>query len=170
MVRLTGILGLSDFAKIKQRLNPSPALLPPAPSLSRRQHMLSVPHRHPRIFPPSASNPSAQIEYLKAENQVLRSRLGRRRLLFSDAERRTLATLAKAIGAKRCETSIRSSPRRHYYAGIGNSLRRNRRFWSGADRAVSAIIRDSRTNWSWRSAFQERTPSASIADLALAGC
>jgi putative transposase len=42
----------------------------------------------------------AQIEYLKAENRLLRSRLGRRRLLFSDAERRTLATLAKEIGTK----------------------------------------------------------------------
>jgi hypothetical protein len=42
----------------------------------------------------------AQIEYLKAENRLLRSRLGRRRLLFRDAERRTLATLAKEIGTK----------------------------------------------------------------------
>jgi transposase-like protein len=40
----------------------------------------------------------ARIEYLKAENRLLRSRLGRRRVLFSDAERRTLATLAKNIG------------------------------------------------------------------------
>jgi hypothetical protein len=42
----------------------------------------------------------AQIEYLKAENRLLRSRLGRRRLLFSDAERRTLATLAREVAAK----------------------------------------------------------------------
>ncbi len=42
----------------------------------------------------------AQIEYLKAENRLLRSRFGRRRLVFSDAERRTLATLAKEIGTK----------------------------------------------------------------------
>jgi len=42
----------------------------------------------------------AQIEYLRAENRLLRSRLGRRRLLFSDAERRTLATLAKEIGSR----------------------------------------------------------------------
>jgi hypothetical protein len=41
-----------------------------------------------------------QIEYLKAENRLLRSRLGRRRLLFSDAERRTLATLARDVAAK----------------------------------------------------------------------
>jgi putative transposase len=42
----------------------------------------------------------AQIEYLRAENRLLRSRLGRRRLLFSDAERGTLATLAKEIGSR----------------------------------------------------------------------
>ena len=42
----------------------------------------------------------ARIEYLKAENRLLRSRLGRRRVLFSDAERRTLATLAKEIGTE----------------------------------------------------------------------
>jgi hypothetical protein len=42
----------------------------------------------------------ARIEYLKAENRLLRSRLGRRRDLFSDAERRALATLAKEIGTE----------------------------------------------------------------------
>ena len=40
------------------------------------------------------------IEYLKTENRLLRSRLGRRRILFSDAERRTLATLAKEMGTE----------------------------------------------------------------------
>src|ERR1700730_10647659 len=42
----------------------------------------------------------AQIEYLKAENRLLRSRLGRRRGLFSNAERHALATLAKEIGTR----------------------------------------------------------------------
>lgn len=42
----------------------------------------------------------AQIEYLKAENRVLRSRLGPRRIIFTDAERRTLGTLAKQIRIK----------------------------------------------------------------------
>ena len=41
---------------------------------------------------------AAQIEYLKAENRALRNRLGRRRILFTDGERRTLATLAKEVG------------------------------------------------------------------------
>jgi hypothetical protein len=40
---------------------------------------------------------AAEIEYRKAENRALRVRLGRRRLLFTDAER-TLAILAKKIG------------------------------------------------------------------------
>jgi len=43
---------------------------------------------------------AAQIEYLKAENRLLRARLGRRRLVFTDPERRTLAVLAKELGSK----------------------------------------------------------------------
>src|SRR5487761_2516342 len=42
----------------------------------------------------------AQVDYLKAENRLLRARLGRRRILFTDPERRTLAALAKEIGSK----------------------------------------------------------------------
>ena len=40
------------------------------------------------------------MEYLKGENRALRSRLGRRRILFTDAERRTLGALAKEVGIK----------------------------------------------------------------------
>ena len=43
---------------------------------------------------------AARIEYLKAENRALRSRLSGRRIIFTDAERRTLATLAKGLGRK----------------------------------------------------------------------
>src|SRR5579862_1745011 len=43
---------------------------------------------------------AARIEYLKAENRALRIRLGRRRMIFTDAERRTLAKLAKEVGRK----------------------------------------------------------------------
>jgi hypothetical protein len=43
---------------------------------------------------------AAEIEYLKAENRSLRAKLGRRRILFTDAERRALATLAKEVGTK----------------------------------------------------------------------
>jgi hypothetical protein len=41
-----------------------------------------------------ARRAAVQIDYLKAENRALRSRLGRRRILFTDAERRTLAGFA----------------------------------------------------------------------------
>jgi putative transposase len=43
---------------------------------------------------------TARIEYLKAENRALRARLGGRRILFTDAERRTLGSLAKEVGRK----------------------------------------------------------------------
>ena len=43
---------------------------------------------------------AAVIEYLNAENRLLRERLGRRRISFTDAERRNLAEKAKAVGRK----------------------------------------------------------------------
>jgi putative transposase len=43
---------------------------------------------------------AAEIEYLKAENRTLRAKLGRRRIMFTHAERQTLATLAKEVGRK----------------------------------------------------------------------
>ena len=43
---------------------------------------------------------ASAIEYLKAENRILRARLGERRILFTDAERRELAKKAKAVGRK----------------------------------------------------------------------
>jgi transposase len=44
---------------------------------------------------------SEAIEYLRAENRVLRSRLGPRRLRFADAERRLLAEKGKPLGRAR---------------------------------------------------------------------
>ncbi len=41
------------------------------------------------------------IEYLKAENRMLKARLGRRRIVFTDAERRLLARHAKVVGRKK---------------------------------------------------------------------
>jgi hypothetical protein len=41
------------------------------------------------------------IEYLKAENRMLKARLGRRRIILTDAERRLLARHAKAVGRKK---------------------------------------------------------------------
>ena len=40
------------------------------------------------------------IEYLRAENRVLRARLGHERLRFADAERRLLAQKGKPLGRK----------------------------------------------------------------------
>ena len=40
------------------------------------------------------------IEYLRAENRVLRARLGPKRLRFADAERRLLAENGKPLGRK----------------------------------------------------------------------
>jgi len=48
-----------------------------------------------------ARQQEAFIEYLKAENRILKARLGRRRLIFTDAERRLLARHAKAVGRKK---------------------------------------------------------------------
>ena len=41
------------------------------------------------------------IDYLQAENRVLREQLGGKRLLFTDSQRRRLANRAKLIGTKR---------------------------------------------------------------------
>jgi hypothetical protein len=40
------------------------------------------------------------IEYLRAENRVLRARLGSKRLRFTDSERRLLAQKGKPLGRK----------------------------------------------------------------------
>jgi hypothetical protein len=45
-------------------------------------------------------NQQEVIDYLQAENRLLRERLGPRRLRFSDADRRRLAVAAKRIGRK----------------------------------------------------------------------
>src|SRR5664279_1251239 len=41
-----------------------------------------------------------QVDYLKAENHLLREKLGPKRVVLTDAERRRLATLGKALGRK----------------------------------------------------------------------
>ena len=43
---------------------------------------------------------AAAIDYLKAENRMLRARLGGRRIVFTDAERRQLAEKARVLGRK----------------------------------------------------------------------
>jgi putative transposase len=41
-----------------------------------------------------------QVDYLKAENHLLREKLGPKRVMLTDAERRKLATLGKALGRR----------------------------------------------------------------------
>ena len=41
------------------------------------------------------------IDYLQAENRVLREQLGGKRILFTDSQRRRLANKAKGVGTKR---------------------------------------------------------------------
>ena len=41
-----------------------------------------------------------QVDYLKAENHLLREKLGPKRVMLTDAERRRLAMLGKALGRK----------------------------------------------------------------------
>jgi len=48
-----------------------------------------------------ARQQEAFIDYLKAENRMLKARLGRRRIIFTDAERRLLGRHAKAVGRKK---------------------------------------------------------------------
>jgi len=48
----------------------------------------------------AAAATAATIDYLKAENRMLRARLGGRRIIFTDAERRQLAEKARALGRK----------------------------------------------------------------------
>jgi len=43
---------------------------------------------------------AATIDYLKAENQMLCARVGGRRIVFTDAERRQLAEKARALRCK----------------------------------------------------------------------
>ncbi len=43
------------------------------------------------------------IEYLRTENQVLKEKLGKRRILLNDDQRRRLAVKGKILGRKRLE-------------------------------------------------------------------
>src|SRR5260370_39796687 len=44
------------------------------------------------------------IEYLRTENQVLKEKLGKRRIILSDEQRRRLARKGKVLGRKVLET------------------------------------------------------------------
>ena len=52
---------------------------------------------------------AATIDYLKADNRMLRKRLGGRRVSFSGAERQQLAEKATALGRTARRELVRSS-------------------------------------------------------------
>src|ERR1700674_3539588 len=58
------------------------------------------------------------IDYLKAENRMLRARLGGRRIIFTDAERReSLRRRRGRLGGRRWASLARSSRPRHCFDG-----------------------------------------------------
>jgi putative transposase len=67
-----------------------------------------------------ARHQTKQIEYLKAVNRALMDRVRKKRLRFTEAERRKLAVLGKKLGRSRVRSAMspRSSaqPRRRAWA------------------------------------------------------
>jgi hypothetical protein len=63
---------------------------------------------------------AATIDYLKAENRMLRGRLGGRRIVFTDAERRQLAEKARALGRKSLHELGTMLRLRHCFAGTAS--------------------------------------------------
>jgi hypothetical protein len=57
-----------------------------------------------------------RIDYLVAENRLLREKLGGRKLMLTDAERRRLAVLGKELGG-RCWQAWRPSQRQKPFCG-----------------------------------------------------
>jgi len=60
-------------------------------------------------------------EYLRLENQILREKLGGKRVLLSNDQRRVLAVKAKALGRQQLERSRRLLKRTRSFVGIENS-------------------------------------------------
>jgi hypothetical protein len=60
------------------------------------------------------------IEYLVEENRVLREQIGRRRLRFTDNQRRRLAAKAKKLGRQVLAQIATIVTPEHCWRGIGN--------------------------------------------------
>jgi hypothetical protein len=77
------------------------------------------------------------IDYLRTENQVLREKLGKKRILLNDDQRRRLAVKGKFLGRKMLQRSARSSHPTRFSAGTANSwprsgtTARNESRWAG---------------------------------------
>ncbi len=87
------------------------------------------------------------IEYLQAENSILRGRLKERRVRFTDAERALLARKAKAVGRKALlELGTIVSPdtlmrwHRHFVAAKWNFAHRRRPGRPTVMTAISALV------------------------------
>ena len=60
------------------------------------------------------------IEYLRTENQVLKEKLGKKRILLNDDQRRRLVVKGKASDASSWQKSARCSHQTRSCAGTGN--------------------------------------------------
>ena len=61
------------------------------------------------------------VEYLRTENQVLKEKLGKKRILLTDDQRRRLAVKGKVYWvARRCRKSLPSSHLTPSFVGIAN--------------------------------------------------
>ena len=66
------------------------------------------------------------IEYLRTENQVLKEKLGKKRILLNDDQRRRLAVKGKILGRKvAARNSARCSHRIRFCVGIDSLSPRN---------------------------------------------
>jgi putative transposase len=98
------------------------------------------------------------IDYLRAENRVLRRRLGPKRLRFTDAERRLLAERGKPLGRKRlADVASLATPEtilRWYREKVAAKYDGSRtRGWPGRPRSrgdtVKQLVTMARDNPSW---------------------
>lgn len=62
------------------------------------------------------------VEYLEVENQVLREKLGKGRILLNDDQRRRLAVKAKALGRRALAQFEAHCHGERNHQGLGNNL------------------------------------------------
>jgi hypothetical protein len=59
------------------------------------------------------------IEYLVAENRILREKIGKRRILLANDQRRRLAIKGKVLGRRALAEICSMSHRKRFFAGAG---------------------------------------------------
>jgi len=100
---------------------------------------------------------AATIDYLKAENRMLRERLGGRRLVFTMPSAASLARRRGCSGAKRCASLARSSRRIRCFVGTGSWWRAN---GPSLNDAVLVDLASARNWWPWWCACRITTADA----------